>query len=226
MILDKGYVKLINVMGDDVDVVNAARASFNRDVDHLEEKDYKLIQFLIKNKHDSVLRHCTMTFEIYAPLMIARQWWKHAVASSHLDEQVGWNETSRRYVIDEPEYHFPSEWRAKADNVKQGSGDPIEYSRHIDDLYKDYIEYADNLYYRLMDLGVAPEQARLVLPANAMYVRWRWTTSLQAALNFLELRLGHGAQNEITKYADAVGTYVSAYFPVTTDAWFKYRVIE
>ena len=68
MILDKGYVKLINVMGDDVDVVNAARASFDRDVDHLEEKDYKLIQYLIKNKHDSVLRHCTMTFEVYAPL--------------------------------------------------------------------------------------------------------------------------------------------------------------
>lgn len=226
MILDKGYVKLINVMGDDVDVVNAARASFDRDVDHLEEKDYKLIQYLIKNKHDSVLRHCTMTFEVYAPLMIKNQWIKHIVGSTHLDEQFGWNEMSRRYVIDEPEYHFPAEWRAKADNIKQGSGEPIKDSEHIDELYQDYIEYADNLYYRLMDLGVAPEQARLVLPAYAMYVRWRWTTSLQAVLNFLELRLGHGAQNEITKYADAVGTYVSAYFPVTTDAWFKYRVIE
>ena len=226
MIPDKGYVKLINVMGSDVDVVNAARASFNRDVKQLTEKDGKLIDFLIKNRHDSVLRHCAMTFEVYAPLMVARQWWKHAVASSHLDEQIAWNEVSRRYVVEKPEYYVPAEWRSYPENTKQGSGEPIEDDSHINELYSDFIEYADNLYYRLMDLGVAPEQARLVLPANAMYVRWRWTTSLQAVLNFIDLRLGHGAQSEITKYAQDVATYVAAFFPATTEAWFKYRVIE
>lgn len=226
MPLDKGYVKLVNVMGSDVDVVNAARASFDRQVGKLEKRDVNLINFLVANRHDSVLRHCAMTFEVYAPLMVARQWWRHSVASSHLDEQVGWNEVSRRYVVEEPEYYIPAFWRSYPENTKQGSGDPITDDSHIRELYDDFIEYSDNLYHRLMDLGVAPEQARLVLPANAMYVRWRWTTSLQAVLNFLDLRLGHGAQNEIAQYAKEVSSYVHGCFPVTTEAWFEHRVVE
>lgn len=229
--LDKGYVKLVNVMGSDIDIVNAARASFDRQVDVLSDKDSRLINYLIKHKHDSVLRHCTMTFEVYAPMMIKNQWIKHIVGSTHLDEQFGWNEVSRRYVIDSPEYYMPSmtQWRSAPDNLKQGSGDYIsdsETQEHIDELYSDYITYADNLYYRMMDLGVAPEQARLVLPAYAMYVRWRWTASLQAVLNFVELRLGHGAQSEITEYAEEIGKVLSEHFPVTTKAWFEHRVIE
>jgi thymidylate synthase (FAD) len=226
MILDKGYVKLVNVMGSDVDVVNAARASFNREVDTISENDAKLINYLVKHRHDSVLRHCTMTFEVYAPMMIKNQWIKHIVASTHLEEQFGWNEVSRRYVVDDPEYYIPHYWRSYPENTKQGSGEPLTDDSHIRELYDDLIEYSDNLYHRLMDLGVAPEQARLVLPAYAMYVRWRWTTSLQSVLNFLDLRLGHGAQSEITQYAEAVSEYVREYFPVTTDAWFEHRVIE
>lgn len=226
MILDKGYVRLVNVMGSDVDVVNAARASFNREVDTLGENDIKLINYLVKHRHDSVLRHCAMTFEVYAPLMVARQWWKHAVASSHLDDQVGWNEVSRRYVVEEPEYYIPRLWRSYPENTKQGSGGPIVDDAHIRELYDDFIEYADNLYHRLMDLGVAPEQARLALPANAMYVRWRWTTSLQSVLNFIDLRLGHGAQAEITQYAEVVADHVKERFPITTAAWLEHRVLE
>ena len=226
MPLDKGYVKLVNVMGGDVDVVNAARASFDRQVGKLEKRDVNLINFLVANRHDSVLRHCTMTFEVYAPMMVKNQWIKHIVASTHLDEQFGWNEVSRRYVVDEPEYYIPPYWRSHPENKKQGSGDAIVDDAHIRELYDDFIEYADNLYYRLMDLGVAPEQARLVLPGYAMYVRWRWTASLQAVLNFIDLRLGHGAQSEIASYAEEVSALVTEHFPVTTAAWLEYRVVE
>lgn len=226
MILDKGYVKLVNVMGSDVDVVNAARASFNREVDTISENDAKLINYLVKHRHDSVLRHCTMTFEVYAPMMIKNQWIKHIVASTHLEEQFGWNEVSRRYVVDDPEYYIPSYWRSYPENTKQGSGEPLADDSHIRELYDDLIEYSDNLYHRLMDLGVAPEQARLVLPAYAMYVRWRWTASLQAVLNFIDLRLGHGAQSEIAQYAKVVGDYTNEHFPVTMNAWLEHRVLE
>ena len=87
-VLDRGYVHTVNTMGSDLDVVNAARASFDKEVTQLDSRDQKLIGFLVHHKHDSVLRHCAMTFEVYAPLMIARQWYKHAVASSHLDDQM------------------------------------------------------------------------------------------------------------------------------------------
>lgn len=226
-VLDKGYVRVVNHMGSDLDVVNAARVSFDREVKHLQDNDISLINFLIKNRHDSVLRHCAITFEVYAPLSVARQWWKHAVASAHVEDQLGWNEVSRRYVVEKPEYYIPTIWRSAPDNNKQGSGPIIEDKElleNIDELYEDFIEYSDNLYYRLMDAGVAPEMARLVLPSNAMYVRWRWTASLQAVLNFIDLRLGHGAQNEIVQYAHAVSYEVQQLFPETTSAWMKWRV--
>ena len=112
-VLDKGYVRLVDSLGSDLSVTNAARASFNREVEALGEKDVSLINFLVKNKHDSVLRHSALTFEVYAPLEVARQWYKHAVGSAHLEEQFGWNEVSRRYVVEEPEYYFPEEWRER-----------------------------------------------------------------------------------------------------------------
>ena len=221
-----GYVKLVNVMGSDVDVVNAARASFNKSVDEVSDKDVRLINYLVKHRHDSVLRHCTMTFEVYAPMMVKNQWIKHIVASTHLEEQFGWNEVSRRYVAEQPEYYVPDHWNAAPDNLKQGAGGVIEDDKHIKELYNDFVEYADNLYFRLMDLGVAPEQARLVLPGYAIYVRWRWTASLQAVLNFIDLRLGHGAQNEIREYAEDVFDILKERFPITTQAWLEHRVLE
>lgn len=220
-VLDLGYVRLVNVMGNDLSVVNAARVSFNREAKEMDDKNKSLINYLIEHGHYSVLRHQVMSFEVYAPLSVARQWFKHAVSSSHVEEQFGWNEVSRRYVVEEPEYYIPDEWRSYPANTKQGSGEPLEDDRHIKELYRDFLEYSDSLYYRLMDLGVAPEQARLVLPANAMYVRWYWTASLQAVLNFLELRLGHGAQHEISLYAEAVQSFVEQSFPAVHEAWFS-----
>jgi len=227
-VLDHGYVRTINTMGSDKDVVNAARASFDKEVEELDSRDQKLIGFLVQHRHDSVLRHCAMTFEVYAPLMIARQWYKHAVASTHLDDQMGWNESSRRYITENEEFYIPGvkQWRSTPENRKQGSGEPVEdyvgakYTRRMQKL----VQEAHELYTEAMMDGVAPEQARLLLPAYAMYVRWRWTASLNALLHFVALRKHSEAQSEIQQYADAVFQEVSAAFPVTTQSWLSYRV--
>lgn len=215
-------------MGSDIDVVNAARASFDKEVSTLGDKDVSLINFLVKHKHDSTLRHCAMTFEVYAPLMIARQWYKHAVGSSHLDDQLGWNESSRRYITENEEFYIPGagQWRSAPQDRKQGSGEPLDeyegakYTRMLQIL----TEQAHSLYMDALLDGIAPEQARLFLPAYSMYVRWRWTASLNALLHFISLRKGHGAQSEIMEYADAIASEVQMAFPITTDAWLKHRV--
>ena len=90
-VLDHGYVRLVNSMGTEVDVANAARVSYDKEVFELSDNDKRLIRFLVKHRHDSTLRHNVMTFEVYAPLMVARQWWKHHVASTHVEDQNGWN---------------------------------------------------------------------------------------------------------------------------------------
>lgn len=227
-VLDKGYVRLVNNMGSDIDVVNAARASFDKESAAMTERDSKLIDFLVRDKHDSTLRHCTMTFEVYAPLMVARQWYKHAVSSSHLDEQLGWNESSRRYITENEEFYLPvaNQWRTAPENRKQGSGEPLETIAgyeftHILRLRQ---EAALKDYERALEAGIAPEQARLFLPAYGMYVRWRWTTSLNGALHFLSLRLKNDSQFEIREYAKAIEELMLPYYPVTMDSWKQHRV--
>jgi thymidylate synthase (FAD) len=227
-VLDKGYVRLVNIMGTELDIVNSARVSFDKEVSSLSDSDISLINFLIKHKHDSTLRHCVMTFEVYAPLMIARQWWKHHISSSHVDSQNGWNESSRRYVTENEQFYIPlpGEWRSAPENSKQGSGEAVDsvtgaiMYMHLIKM----VEQGQKYYEEALQLGVAPEQARLLLPAYGMYVRWRWTTSLNAALHFLSLRLGHGAQSEIVQYAEAVNSIVESKFPNATKAWNQYRI--
>jgi thymidylate synthase (FAD) len=215
-------------MGSDIDVVNAARVSFDKEVNSLSLQDEKLIDFLVKHKHDSCLRHCVMTLEVYAPLMVARQWYKHAVSSSHLDDQVGWNESSRRYITENEEFYIPSvnQWRSTPENKKQGSGDLLSPDRGA----KYYmamirtVEESHRIYLEALEDGVAPEQARLLLPAYAMYVRWRWTASLNALLHFLSLRMDPHAQYEIQEYANAVNDIVKEHYPITAKCWNSYRI--
>jgi thymidylate synthase (FAD) len=223
-VLDHGYVRLVDHMGSDLSVVNSAKVSYDKEVDKVGEGEEKLIDFLVKNYHDSPLRHATMTFEVYAPLLIARQWWKHVVASSHLDDSEGWNESSRRYVTEEPEFYVPT-WRGKAENNKQGSVErlPDLTSRIATDDLVDHYNQSLMLYEKAMSNGIAPEQARLFLPAYGLYVRWRWTTSLNAALNFVSLRIGEGAQYEIALYAKEIDNYIETLFPVTRDSWQRHR---
>ena len=227
-VLDHGYVKLVNNMGSDIDVVNAARVSFDKEVKELSDKDSQLISFLVKHKHDSTLRHCTMTFEVYAPLMVARQWYKHAVSSSHLDDQLGWNESSRRYITEKEEFYIPGakEWRSIPENRKQGSGEPVaaEIGAKYLQRLRASVERGISDYKQALNDGIAPEQARLLLPAYAMYVRWRWTVSLNAVLHFISLRNKGDAQYEIAEYARVINSIVTELYPETTRAWNEYRV--
>ena len=227
-VLDHGYVKLVHNMGSELDIVNSARVSFEKEVHSLFDKDIRLLEFLIEHKHDSCLRHNVMTFEVYAPLMVARQWYKHAVSSTHLDDQLGWNESSRRYITENEVFYVPdpNQWRSSPENKKQGSAEALpadvgaklyqKLSKRVIDGHRDYLE--------ALEQGVAPEQARLLLPAYAMYVRWRWTASLNAVLHFLALRKKGGAQYEIRAYADAIDSIVSDLYPNATTFWSKHRV--
>lgn len=224
-VLDHGYVRLVNNMGSDLDVVNAARVSFDKEVAKLENKDERLIEFLVQHKHDSCLRHCVMTFEVYAPLMVARQWYKHVVAASALDDQLGWNESSRRYITENEEFYVPEAWRSVPENRKQGSGDNLDLktSQVLSGALAQHIDTAYTLYKNALEVGVAPEQARLFLPAYAMYVRWRWTASLNAVLHFIALRNATEAQAEIQEYSKAIETITYDYYPITSKYWNKYR---
>jgi thymidylate synthase (FAD) len=224
-VLDQGYVRLVDVLGDDLAVVNAARVSYDKESTDFSEKDAKLINFLLREKHTSPFRHAALTFEVYAPLFVARQWWKYAVASSHIDDQNGWNESSRRYITEEEKFYIPlpNEWRSKPENSKQGSGEPVDEKigeKHFSRLCEAVVLGVDN-YHQALEDGIAPEIARLFLPAYGMYVRWRWTVSLQGVLTFLDQRLEHDAQYEIQQYAEAVLNLTKDAFPQTIAALYE-----
>jgi len=218
-VLDKGYVRLVDQLGNDTSVVNAARVSYDKESEGFGEKDAKLLQFLIREGHTSPFRHAALTFEVYAPLFVARQWWKYAVASTHVEDQNGWNESSRRYITEDDRFYIPEahEWRGAPLNSKQGSGEPIilDFGRAFTEKLTETVINGHNLYESALNAGIAPEQARLFLPAYGLYVRWRWTVSLQGVMTFLEQRLGHDAQVEIQEYAKAVKSLSAQAFPAT-----------
>lgn len=225
--LDKGYIRYVNHYGSDLDVVNNARVSFDKQSDELTDKDVKLIDFLAREKHMSPFRMNRITLEVYAPLMIARQWWKHVVDSSHIEEGTPWNESSRRYITEENTYYVPqpSEWRSYPKNVKQGSGEPVAEDKGyvLTAELVDYIRRGEHLYQYAMKLGVAPEQARLFLPSNGMYVRWRWTGSLEAIAHLIKQRTAKDAQYEFRVYAEAIKEIAMDKFPVSLEALLKER---
>lgn len=220
--MDKGYVRLVDTLGNDLSVVNAARVSYDKESEEFTPKDAKLIDFLVREGHTSPFRHAALTFEVYAPLFVARQWWKYAVGSTHVDDQNGWNESSRRYITEQEEFYVPSasSWRSKPENSKQGSGEPIHFSNgaYYTNKLNELIVQGTKLYHDAMNDNIAPEIARLFLPAYGMYVRWRWTTSLQGVMTFLDQRLEHDAQVEIQEYAHAVKDLAHQAFPKTFEA--------
>lgn len=217
-VLDKGYVKTVDLMGSDLSVVNAARTSFAKEVFTMGEKDEKLIHYLARHGHMSPFRHAFVTLEIKAPLMVMRQWWKYVVGSDHTMD--GWNEVSRRYVMLEPEFYVPNQWRKAPENKKQGSCGLIDgdLKAQTDYDWQCLQKVAEMYYDRALRRGVAPEQARLFLPAYAMYTVSRWSASLQSVIHFLSQRLEDDAQWEIQQYAKAVDELVRPLFPVSFDA--------
>ncbi len=219
-VLDKGYVRLVDKMGSDLSVVNAARASFAKESKEFTQQDAKLLNFLARENHMSPFRHAFATFEFKAPLMVARQHWKYVVGSDHTMDS--WNESSRRYITMDPEFYFPAadEWRLAPEDKKQGShgvADPFIGSMLTQELMV-YAEKGEALYNMAMEGGIAAEQARLFLPAYSMYVIYRWSCSLQSVILFLTQRLSEDSQVEIQKYAKAVHELIQPEFPMSMKA--------
>lgn len=207
-VLDKGFVRLVEVMGSDMSVVNSARISFAKEVTEIGDRDEKLIRYLWEHRHTSPFRHATLQFHVKAPLFVLRQWMKHQIGCS-------WNEVSGRYVkFDNADFYIPEVWREQHESNKQGSKGSIESQESASLLYKDSMQLAVTRYKNLLDLGVCKEQARMVLPLS-MYTECYWTASLQAIMHFLELREDNHSQWEIQQYAQAVRELALEHFPIS-----------
>lgn len=229
-VLSNGYVRLLDVMGDDLSVVNNARASYDRESTELNDKDKRLISFLAREQHLAPFRHPRVQFEVYAPLVIARQWWRYAIDSAHIEDGTPWSESSRRYITEKTEFYLPSasEWRSKPENSKQGSGEPlpteagIKWTQTLEQTYQD----GEAAYEAALEEGIAPEQARLFLPAYGLMVRWRYTASLQSISHMLNQRLANDSQYEFQQYAKAVLELVKPHFPVSIEALTKGAILS
>lgn len=207
-------------MGDDLAVVNAARVSFNKAKTELDEADKRLIRYLAANNHESPFAHTALSMTVEAPLFVARQLWKSHVGAASGDVGVfAWNETSRRYVDDEPTVHCLIDWRERADNVKQGSGGALDGDKALlaTLAYENGVRVAREAYRLLLEHGVAPEQARMVLP-QAMNTAWRWTGSILFFARVCRLRLDGHAQQETQEIARQIGAICNGAFPVSWKA--------
>lgn len=223
-VLDKGYVRLRDKMGDDFRPADVARVSFDKRADEFTpERNESLINYLFKKKEYSCIRHNVMSLEIYMPLMVARQIYKYQIASSFKEDQSGWNESSRRYITEKPEFYIPAadQWRTAPDNKKQGSGAPLpeEQGKIYTDKLMKLIDQSVELYDSAIEDNIAVEEARVFLPAYGMYVRAYWTASLNALFHFLDERLAGDAQSEIREYAEAVEGIIKDEYPTIYNAW-------
>ena len=201
-------------MGSDLSVVNAARVSFaTKHEEFKEEQDEKLIRYLAKHDHWSPFAHCSMQFHVRAPVFVARQLVKHQVGLS-------WNEVSRRYVDNEPEFYIPDTWRGSAENKKQGSSDEsinINPRGRLIDEYQSTLRRTKWTYEYLLRRGVCPEQARMVLP-QAMMTEWYWSGTLYAFSRVCNLRCKPDAQLETQFIANQIDELAEELFPVSWKA--------
>lgn len=223
-VLDKGYVRLRDKMGTDQTPADVARVSFDRKASEFSaEQNDRLVNYLIRNNEYSCFRHNVLSLEIYMPLMVARQIYKYSIASSFREDQNGWNESSRRYITEEPEFYIPehNQWRTAPENKKQGSGEPLPDGKGK--LYTEklmtFIDEGVALYDQAIEDNIAVEEARLFLPAYGMYVRCYWTASLNSLMHFLNERLAGNAQSEIRDYAEAIEGVIQDEFPGIYWAW-------
>jgi thymidylate synthase (FAD) len=190
-------VELLDSMGNDLTVVNAARVSFAKVKHTLDYSDERLIAYLANHKHWSPFAHVMLQFRITAPIFIARQWYRHTVGFAR-------NEVSRRYVSDAPSFWCPDEWRERAANVKQGSGGASPEQAAAFAALTEAHAVAARAYKTMLALGIAPEQARAVLPQST-YTQWVETASLYAYARLVNERKNPTAQKEISVLADLVG---------------------
>lgn len=219
-------VKLIDSMGSDLTVVNAARVSFAKesnwahevkatDTFELKDGDKKLIKFLAKHDHWSPFGHASVQFHIKAPIFVARQLVKHQVG-------LVWNEVSRRYVDDEPEFYQPEFWRARHEDKKQGSNEEehvewIDRDTRTGRLHVEVTELANKYYKSMLEAGVCPEQARMILP-QSMMTEWYWSGTLMAFARVCNLRCKPDTQLETRLIADEISKQCQTLFPVSWEA--------
>ena len=215
-VLDHGHVEYVEHMGSDLTVVNAARVSFNKESewsdeeDTLADKDIKLISYLAKHQHWTPFAHPQITLRVKAPIFIRTQLFKHKVGMVE-------NEMSRRYVTDTPEFYTPTWRNAPINGAKQGSYefvDPV-LSMELDHMNERIIENALHTYQYLLENGVAPEQARAILPQST-YTEWWWTGSLSAYARIFKQRSDAHSQWEVQQYASAIGEIIE---PLFTNSW-------
>ena len=220
-VLDKGYIEVVDVLGDDLTPVNAARVSFGQRSKTFEGKDQALTHFLIKNKHFSPFRHQHVMMIIKAPEFVMRQWYKHVVGiettSNHPTKDHAWNEISGRYIAYE-DFYEPTEFRAQSDDNKQASEGLIEEQSKANQYWKEAQDKSVDSYNKLLKMGVAKEQARSILPLT-VYTKVWWTASFQSIMNFIDLRDEKTAQVEIQEYAKALKEIMLEVFPETTKIW-------
>jgi thymidylate synthase (FAD) len=224
-----GRIRLIDCMGSDLSVVNDAKSSFDNWDDELTEKGVRLINFLSSHKppHTSPFRGVVLKFKVKAHLSLARQWYKHTIASNHVDDQYQWNEKSFRYTeaIDPDEFYIPAQFYGQSESNRQASGEPLGNlaNQQAIAIARNAVRGSYAAYRSLIETGVSREMARNYLDP-AIYTTWTWTVSLQAALHFVALRfIGEGAQHEIALYAEAVYKMISRIAPETVNAFEKHH---
>lgn len=222
MLVSDMEVHYIDHCGSDLSVVNAARVSFDKESEyvwtfepgeikrrHLQEKDVKLINYLASHDHISPFHHTFITLRVKAPVFVARQLVKH--------EYMPWNEVSRRYVDSEPEFYFPTHWRERSSDRKQGSGENHPNSDFWNRLYPELCRDMLVTYKEAIEDGVCPEQARMILPQNMM-TEWYWSGTLSAFAKMLKLRLPEDTQKETRDVAEKTKDIIMPIFPVSLSA--------
>ncbi len=213
-VLDKGFVRLMDFMGGDIAVVQAARVSFGKGETE-PERDNKLLQFLLANRHETPFEHSVFKFHIKCPIFVARQWFRHRMAS--------YNEISGRYTTMQEEFCLPEKLRSQKSRNYRYDTLPEEVNERLKKEIGEFYQTAYQLYEKLLQQGVAKEHARIVLPLS-LYTQFYWTINARALMNFLSLRLDEHAQYEIRVYAEAIAEMFQQLMPWTFAAFKKYIV--
>ncbi|HOJ94423.1 MAG TPA: FAD-dependent thymidylate synthase [Fervidobacterium nodosum] len=214
-ILDKGFVRLVDMMGDDYAAVKAARVSYGQGL-KTPERDKALIMYLMEHGHETPFEHIVFTFHAKVPLFVARQWFRHRIGS--------FNEISQRYTeIKDEEFYIPSNVRVNVpeDRQKAVQLNDEELLRKVIDMMENVFDESYKIYKELIGLGVARELARIVLPL-ATYTQFYWTVNARSLMNFLNLRADSHAQWEIQQYAIAIADIFKETCPWTYEAFIKY----
>ena len=220
-VLDKGFIEVVDSLGNDLTVVNSARVSFGKRKKYWDKSDERLVRYLAKHKDYSPFRHLQVQFHIKAPEFVMRQWYKHVVgietSSNSSTKDHAWNEISGRYVEVE-DYYKPSVYRQQSEDNKQASEGEIQQQQLADFVWDSTMRRVKEAYDGLFKLGVAKEQARAILPLS-QYTEVYWTGSFQAIMNFIELRNEKTSQIEIQEYAKSLLECMYDTFPKITEIW-------